>query len=375
MLPLCVFASAMDEAQKELADARAQYRSIYESESAELKKLVAQIEKLKTETDALESHLATVKNESAGFDAFPQTIAVKEAKFKTLREDAVKFRDFLIAEMPDDFEIIPIDKVVFAQNIDLLVNIANSKIGTENFFYKVATGNKKNAVGAILKYRAGETQTLEIDPSLGKLMKNRHRTLGERFQAGGIWMYPIFTFGFAALAVALIKAQVSFKAKRAPKNIVQHIIALIHANKENDALALAQKAPYPYKNLLTSFVQKREIEKPLLEEISYEHMLDVGEKLYSGLGFISITAAISPLLGLLGTVTGIIKTFGDLSLYGAGNSQVMSAGISEALITTEFGLIVAIPAIVIHALLTKRAKAVLADMEKISAAFLGGLSK
>ena len=96
-----------------------------------------------------------------------------------------------------------------------------------------------------------------------------------------------------------------------------------------------------------------------------------GEKLYYGLGFLSVTAAVSPLLGLLGTVTGIIKTFAGLTAYGASSAGLMSEGIGEALITTEFGLIVAIPSLVAHAVLNRRAKAVLSDMEKTAASYLG----
>lgn len=82
-----------------------------------------------------------------------------------------------------------------------------------------------------------------------------------------------------------------------------------------------------------------------------------------------MTAAVAPLFGLLGTVTGIIKTFGDLSFRGSAQAQLISEGISEALITTEYGLIVAIPAFVAHALFSRRAKAVLSDMEKWLQAF------
>lgn len=77
------------------------------------------------------------------------------------------------------------------------------------------------------------------------------------------------------------------------------------------------------------------------------------------LPFIALTAAVSPLLGLLGTVTGMIKTFELISLFGAGDARLLSGGISEALITTKFGLVVAIPALVLHAYLQRRTKKIL----------------
>ena len=86
-----------------------------------------------------------------------------------------------------------------------------------------------------------------------------------------------------------------------------------------------------------------------------------------------MVAATSPLLGLLGTVTGMIKTFKLITVFGTGDARSLSSGISEALITTEFGLFVAIPALIIHALLLRKTKGVLASMEQTAVAFKNGL--
>jgi biopolymer transport protein ExbB len=88
------------------------------------------------------------------------------------------------------------------------------------------------------------------------------------------------------------------------------------------------------------------------------------------LPFIAVTAAASPLLGLLGTVTGMIHTFELINLFGTGDPRRLASGISEALITTEFGLFVAIPALLAHALLARRAQSILARMEKLGVAFV-----
>jgi biopolymer transport protein ExbB len=74
------------------------------------------------------------------------------------------------------------------------------------------------------------------------------------------------------------------------------------------------------------------------------------------LGAVAITAAVSPLLGLLGTVSGMIETFKLMTLFGAGDASAVSGGISEALVTTELGLVVAIPALLMHALLSRKVK-------------------
>jgi len=91
------------------------------------------------------------------------------------------------------------------------------------------------------------------------------------------------------------------------------------------------------------------------------------------LPFISVTAAVSPLLGLLGTVTGMINTFNMIKIFGTGDAKTLSGGISEALITTEFGLIVAIPAVLFYAFLSRYAKGYLGTMEGMAISFGNGV--
>ena len=103
-------------------------------------------------------------------------------------------------------------------------------------------------------------------------------------------------------------------------------------------------------------------------------MLEEKPKLERGLSFISVTAAVAPLLGLLGTVTGMINTFKLITLFGTGDAKSLSSGISEALITTEFGLVVAIPSLLLSAFLSRKANSMIAKMEKTSITFVNGVS-
>jgi biopolymer transport protein ExbB len=93
------------------------------------------------------------------------------------------------------------------------------------------------------------------------------------------------------------------------------------------------------------------------------------------LPFVAICATSAPLLGLLGTVTGIMNTFSLMTVFGTGDPKTLSSGISEALITTEYGLIVAIPSLLLHAFLSRRARRVLDEMEQVAIAFLNQLRK
>jgi biopolymer transport protein ExbB len=110
-----------------------------------------------------------------------------------------------------------------------------------------------------------------------------------------------------------------------------------------------------------------------LEESLYERYLEAGPPLQRGLPIIAIAAATAPLLGLLGTVTGMMETFRLITVFGSGDARQLASGISEALITTEYGLVVAIPALILHALLSRKVQGVKSTMEMTSLAFLNGV--
>lgn len=113
----------------------------------------------------------------------------------------------------------------------------------------------------------------------------------------------------------------------------------------------------------------------LIEEVMYERVLTTRLKLERMLPFVAICASSAPLLGLLGTVTGIINTFKLITVFGSGDVKTLSGGISEALITTEFGLIVAIPSLLLHAFLARKVQGVINEMEKAAVSLLNQLGK
>jgi biopolymer transport protein ExbB len=108
--------------------------------------------------------------------------------------------------------------------------------------------------------------------------------------------------------------------------------------------------------LVTEFQARRTGSVNIDRNILDETVMSVVSKLDDNLTIIGVLAKASPLLGLLGTVTGMIATFDIISVFGAGNARAMAGGISEALITTQTGLIVAIPGLYAHNFLTRRAE-------------------
>jgi biopolymer transport protein ExbB len=126
--------------------------------------------------------------------------------------------------------------------------------------------------------------------------------------------------------------------------------------------------------MLATGVEHAGEKRGLLEELLFEKILKVRPSLERFLPFLAITAAAAPLLGLLGTVTGMIKTFQLLTLFGTGDAKSLSSGISEALVTTELGLMVAIPTLVLHGALTRMAKRKLGLLEQLSVSFVNGVA-
>ena len=137
----------------------------------------------------------------------------------------------------------------------------------------------------------------------------------------------------------------------------------------------AKTQPQPMSQMLRDGVEHADESIELVEEVMYEAILSEQPRLERYLNIIAVTAATAPLLGLLGTVTGIIKTFKLMEVFGAGDPKPLLSGISEALITTELGLLLAIPALMAHSMLARRAAGILARMEKLSIAFVNGLSR
>ena len=199
---------------------------------------------------------------------------------------------------------------------------------------------------------------LPMDLSLGNALAiaSTKDSVLVHIKKGGIWVYPIIGFALVATIVALLKFMQIMTIRQPSPTTVHDIVKLLREGKQAEALKLAQAQPRPARDMLVQAVEHSDESIALVEEAMYESMLSTQPKLERYLNVIAVTASVAPLLGLLGTVTGIIKTFNLMRVFGAGDPKPLISGISEALITTELGLVLAIPALVIHALLSARSQ-------------------
>lgn len=247
---------------------------------------------------------------------------------------------------------------------------------TQSLMPKVAP-MEASIAGEIPQVAQTGSGLLPVDTTLGDAwaMETTKDTLIEHLDKGGIWVYPILAFAFVATLAALGKMIQIFTIRQPAPVEVHKIVKALREGDRKQAMALAESQPKPARNMLVSAVENADEAPELVEEVMYECMLSTQPRLERFLNIIALTAATAPLLGLLGTVTGIIKTFKLMSIHGAGDPKPLISGISEALITTELGLVLAIPALVLHALLSRKVSGIMAHVEKLSITFINALTR
>jgi|YelNatPaOPRAMG01_1025707.scaffolds.fasta_scaffold00021_15 biopolymer transport protein ExbB len=187
---------------------------------------------------------------------------------------------------------------------------------------------------------------------------------------GGITMIPLAIFSVIGVAVFLEKL-ITLRRKAVLTPELVQLIENLHSEEEcQELLRLCEKKPGPLARIVALTVASRHLPKEEIEDLIEEQGRQEGRLLERGLVVLETVAAVSPLLGLLGTVFGIIKVFNVISVQGVGQAASFSAGISEALITTAFGLSIGIPALVAYNAFSSRAEGLILDMEKYSVLLL-----
>lgn len=216
-----------------------------------------------------------------------------------------------------------------------------------------------------------------FDPTQGNAQKidETEETLVEHILAGGAVMWPILGMAAAALLVALCKWIGLSLTPRVQQRQLDALVKAVGSQDREAATARAADMRGPAGRMLAAGVEHMGEPAELVEEVMYEHGMSARLKLQRFLPFVAICASSAPLLGLLGTVTGIMNTFKLITVFGTGDVKTLSSGISEALITTEYGLIVAIPSLLLHAFLARKAKGIGDDMDKAAIAFLNELKR
>ncbi len=180
---------------------------------------------------------------------------------------------------------------------------------------------------------------------------------------GGVFMIPIMLFSIVAVTVFLERVWMLRKSKVLPYEDLREVEVLIHRQQLTEARAICQQNKSPLAQIVLAGLQYRLASRRVIQEKMEAKGKASAIELRKGIGLLQTIASVSPLLGLLGTVGGMIKVFDAISMEGMGNPGSLATGIAEALITTAAGLCVAIPAFLAQRYLSNRAEKYIYGLE------------
>ncbi len=215
-------------------------------------------------------------------------------------------------------------------------------------------GKYLGTTGDMMSADPGEAVPFGIDVTRGGILELliESPTIKDRIEQGGIVGYCIIALGIIGLIIAILRFMALSTADRKVK-----------AQLKRDTASTDN----PLGRVLAAYESNRGADTETIELKLSEAALKEMPNLTKGLLFIKVTAAVAPLMGLLGTVTGMIKTFQVITLYGAGDPKMMAGGISQALMTTVLGLCVAIPMVLLHTVVSGKSRKIVNILQSQSA--------
>ena len=196
---------------------------------------------------------------------------------------------------------------------------------------------------------------------------------------GGIFMWVILLASISGLAVIIEKMYTFLsKEKKLSENEKNHLYKALRTGNKQEILKLCKDKTDSVSKSVTKIVSNMDINfdeldnshRQVIEGIISESILEQTTELEKGMSLLGTVVNAAPQLGLLGTVTGMIAAFSALTRNGTSTAKIVAGGISEALYTTAFGLIVAIPALVFYNYFNRRIDVIVAEMERAALQFL-----
>lgn len=229
----------------------------------------------------------------------------------------------------------------------------------------------KKATEQISAFSESRSGPLPIDATSNALALERESgDLLAHIRKGGWVGYVIIALGLISLLLLLIKLFViQREPSRAPSGIPKIAIDAVEG-RTDQAITAANGHRPSVTQLLKAGIENVHERTELLEESMLSEILEYKLKLERFVPIIALTAATAPLLGLLGTVVGMIKTFTLITVFGTGDAKSLSSGISEALVTTELGLVIAVPSLIAHGIIQHMIKTRTSALERTAFDFV-----
>jgi biopolymer transport protein ExbB len=230
----------------------------------------------------------------------------------------------------------------------------NSNEGTISELLRQPEGRYLGTASDMMNAGSGESVTFGLDVTRGSILGLlvESPTFRDRIEQGGIVGYCIIALGIVGLLIAFWRLiGLSGDSRRVAAQLKRDT-----ASTDN-----------PLGRVLAAYESNQAADTETIELKLSEAALKEMPGLTRGLLFIKVVAAVAPLMGLLGTVTGMIKTFQVITLYGAGDPKMMAGGISQALMTTVMGLVVAIPMVLLHTIVSGQSRKIINILQSQSA--------
>jgi biopolymer transport protein ExbB len=281
------------------------------------------------------------------------------------------------AGTPVEAQILTLGSFTAAYRTDSEVGFLNYSPSGRKLFAlsRLPTGRMQKQLA---RYMDGQSDAVPLDISRGGALRQltHELSLWEQIPKGGLIVWPILTI--LALGIAIVIERVIFLLRKRldSDGFIHRINSLAAGLKWDECRKIcADHGAKPVARVVAAGLEccrmgREEMENALQEAILKE--VPAMERFLSTLGML---AAIAPLLGLLGTVTGMIDTFHVITLHGTGDPRMMSGGISEALVTTMLGLSVAIPIMLAHTLLNRAVDNHIGQMEEKAVALVNIVHK
>jgi biopolymer transport protein ExbB len=251
----------------------------------------------------------------------------------------------------EDMEVVRIGSFNLASNNGYL---EFNDDGTISELLRQPDGKYLGTTGDLMDAAPGEAVAFGVDVTRGGILALlvESPTIKDRIEQGGIVGYCIIALGLIGLLIAVMRWLALSSADRKVKAQLKRETA----STDN-----------PLGRVLAAYESNRGADTETIELKLSEAALKEMPNLTKGLLFIKVVSAVAPLMGLLGTVTGMIKTFQVITLYGAGDPKMMAGGISQALMTTVLGLVVAIPMVLLHTVVSGKSRKIVNILQSQSA--------
>lgn len=249
---------------------------------------------------------------------------------------------------------------------------------TNNKLYALSRLPSGHMQTLLNQYIAGKADTVPVDISRGEALRQLSHQLdfSEQIQKGGPIVWPILAILLFGILI-IIERSFYLAAKHHKKtNILSRLrLPITDGNWQACEQICAEYIKKPIAKVLLAGIHSHHLSREDMENVLQEAILREIPALERFLSTLGMLVAIAPLLGLLGTVTGMINVFHVITLSGAGDPRLMSGGISEALVTTMLGLGVAIPLMFLHNILSRTVEKIIGEMEEKAVALVNTLHK